>query len=153
MHSPVRERGGFVNECHDNIKNTLTSLLTKVCLDVEFEPHLFFFIILYIFSCLEVHLSCSFCKTTYSTAAYIVTNSTKGHMMESPQHESFPLSERTRGVPRPSTTKKLSKYKAIEAGVCSSNQPLVSPTKLTMYKWKSIIDISNIISVQLSLQK
>ena len=32
--------GGFVIERHDNIKNTLTTLLTKVCLDVEAEPEL-----------------------------------------------------------------------------------------------------------------
>ena len=130
----------------------MNSIVVPSLLLVPKEIQTFFFIIFYIFSRLEVHLSCSFCKTTYSTAAHIVTNFTKGHMMESPQHESFPLSERTRGVPRPSTTKKLSKYKAMEAGVCSSNQPLVFPTKLTMYKWKSIIDISNIISVQLSLR-
>ena len=32
--------GGFVIERHDSIKNTLTTLLTKVCLDVEAEPEL-----------------------------------------------------------------------------------------------------------------
>ena len=39
-HALSCKKGGFVNERHDNIKNTLTSLLTKVCLDVESEPHL-----------------------------------------------------------------------------------------------------------------
>jgi hypothetical protein len=33
-------KGGFVIERHDSIKNTLTTMLTKVCLDVESEPHL-----------------------------------------------------------------------------------------------------------------
>jgi predicted secreted protein len=33
-------KGGFVIERHDSIKNTLTTLLTKVCLDVEAEPEL-----------------------------------------------------------------------------------------------------------------
>jgi hypothetical protein len=33
-------KGGFVIERHDNVKNTLTSLLNKVCVDVESEPHL-----------------------------------------------------------------------------------------------------------------
>ena len=69
-------------------------------------------------------------------------------MTESPQHESFPYEWKDERGPKPSTTKKLTKYKAMEAGSCSSNQPLVFPTELIkMYKWKSIIDISTILQV------
>ena len=34
------KKGGFIHERHDNIKDTLTKLLSRVCLDVESEPHL-----------------------------------------------------------------------------------------------------------------
>ena len=34
------KKGGFVNERHDNVKTLLTSLLARVCVDVEVEPHL-----------------------------------------------------------------------------------------------------------------
>lgn len=40
IHALSCKKGGFVNERHDNIKNTLTTLLDKVCVDVESEPHL-----------------------------------------------------------------------------------------------------------------
>ena len=33
------KKGGFIHERHDNIKDTLTKLLFRVCLDVESEPH------------------------------------------------------------------------------------------------------------------
>jgi len=39
-HALTCGKGGFVIERHDNVKNTLTSLLNKVCVDVESEPHL-----------------------------------------------------------------------------------------------------------------
>ena len=34
------EKGGFVAQRHDGIRNVLTSLLSKVCKNVEVEPHL-----------------------------------------------------------------------------------------------------------------
>ncbi len=34
------KKGGFIHERHDNIKDTLTKLLSRVCHDVESEPHL-----------------------------------------------------------------------------------------------------------------
>ena len=34
------KKGGFVSQRHENIKNLLVSLLSKVCKDVEAEPHL-----------------------------------------------------------------------------------------------------------------
>ena len=39
-HALSCKKGGFVAERHDNVKNTLTTLLSKVCVDVESEPHL-----------------------------------------------------------------------------------------------------------------
>ena len=33
-------RGGFVAQRHDGIRNLLTSLLSKICKNVEVEPHL-----------------------------------------------------------------------------------------------------------------
>ena len=39
-HALTCKKGGFIHERHDNIKNTLTVLLSKVCKDVEEEPHL-----------------------------------------------------------------------------------------------------------------
>ena len=34
------KKKGFVSQRHDGIQNLLTSLLSKVCKDVEVEPHL-----------------------------------------------------------------------------------------------------------------
>ena len=34
------QKGGFVHQRHDNIRDLLTTLLSKVCKDVEAEPHL-----------------------------------------------------------------------------------------------------------------
>ena len=39
-HALTCKKGGFIHERHDNIKNTLTVLMSKVCNDVEEEPHL-----------------------------------------------------------------------------------------------------------------
>jgi hypothetical protein len=39
-HALTCGKGDFVIERHDNVKNTLTTLLDKVCVDVESEPHL-----------------------------------------------------------------------------------------------------------------
>ena len=40
MHALSCKKGGFVSERHDNIKNILTKLFTKVCRDVKSEPQL-----------------------------------------------------------------------------------------------------------------
>ena len=34
------KKGGFVSERHDNIRDFLTIILNKVCVDVQAEPHL-----------------------------------------------------------------------------------------------------------------
>ena len=39
-HALECKKGGFIHERHDNIKDTLTKLLSRVCHDVESEPHL-----------------------------------------------------------------------------------------------------------------
>ena len=39
-HSLSCKKGGFAAQRHDGIRNLLTSLLSKVCKDVEVEPHL-----------------------------------------------------------------------------------------------------------------
>ena len=39
-HAMNCKRGGFINARHDSIRDFETSLLTKVCTDVESEPHL-----------------------------------------------------------------------------------------------------------------
>ena len=39
-HSLSCKKGGFAAQRHDGIRNFLTSLLSKVCKDVEVEPHL-----------------------------------------------------------------------------------------------------------------
>ena len=39
-HALWRKKKGFVSHRHDGIQNLLTSLLSKVCKDVEVEPHL-----------------------------------------------------------------------------------------------------------------
>ena len=40
VHALSCKKGGFVAERHDNVKNILTKLLTKVCRDVKSEPRL-----------------------------------------------------------------------------------------------------------------
>ena len=39
-HALKCQRGGFVNACHDNIRDIEYRLLQEVCTDVETEPHL-----------------------------------------------------------------------------------------------------------------
>ena len=39
-HALSCKKGGYIHERHDNVKDTLTKLLSKVCRDVESEPHL-----------------------------------------------------------------------------------------------------------------
>ena len=39
-HAPTCKKGGFVAQRHDGVRNLLTSLLGKVCKNVEIEPHL-----------------------------------------------------------------------------------------------------------------
>ena len=39
-HALSCKKGGYIHERHDNLKDTLTKLLSKVCRDVESEPHL-----------------------------------------------------------------------------------------------------------------
>ena len=39
-HALTCKKGGFITERHDNIKNLFTGLLSRVCKDVESEPHL-----------------------------------------------------------------------------------------------------------------
>ena len=39
-HALSCKKGGFIAQCHENIKNLLVSLLAKVCKNVESEPHL-----------------------------------------------------------------------------------------------------------------
>ena len=39
-HALSCKKGGFVHERHDNVKDTLTKLLNRICIDVESEPHL-----------------------------------------------------------------------------------------------------------------
>ena len=39
-HALTCKKGGFIHERHDNVKDTLTKLLSRVCKDVQSEPHL-----------------------------------------------------------------------------------------------------------------
>ena len=39
-HAPSCKKGGFVSQRHDGVHNLLTSLIGKVCTNVEVEPHL-----------------------------------------------------------------------------------------------------------------
>ena len=40
QHSLNCERGGFIAQRHDNLRDLFTCLLSKVCKDVEADPHL-----------------------------------------------------------------------------------------------------------------
>ena len=39
-HALICKKGGFISKRHDNIRDLLTVLLNKVCVDVQSEPHL-----------------------------------------------------------------------------------------------------------------